>query len=137
MRILQEYDDYSETYKFKTDYFTYYRDSNEWKAPVYEKDLTNDLPVGGGLADMEAERIKKQINEDVENGDYPGFWVHHISIEVVAGERQRDADYYTGRSYINDDMTECESEELDLPEDWDAENPDYLYLADEAYNYED
>lgn len=152
MRILREYDsdEYyeadwdvadadTEIYHYEVDYFTYYRDSSEMMLPVYETDVTelSDIPSFGADADMTAERIKKDIDAAVKNGDFPGFWVHHISVEVVSNEKQRDVDYWTGSTYVDEDASDYDSEELDLPDDWDANYPDYEYLSDIAYNYED
>ena len=136
-----DYDDYSsdsEFFSYEIDYFTYYRDSNEMKIPVYEKELTSldNLPSGWDEADMAAENIKRDIDAAVESGEYPGFYVHHICVELVSDSRRIDVDRYRGSTYVDEDASYFESDELPLPEDWDEDMPDYMELADVAYNYE-
>ena len=135
---LDDYESDSSIYHYEVDYFTYYRDSNEMRIPVYEKEITplSDLPVDSYDADMVLEQIKRDIDVAVKNGDYPGFWVHHINVEIVSNEKQRDVDYWTGSTYVDEDASDYESDKLQLPDDWDADHPDYVYLSDVAYNEE-
>lgn len=132
------HDSKERTYLYELAYFTYYRDSTEYRSPLEEKVITNvdSLEVDYTEADMYAETLKKQIDKEVRAGEYPGLWIHRISIEIVSDEVQRDVDYWTGDTWVNESNSTYESEELELPEDWDANNPDYVYLSDIVYDME-
>lgn len=122
-----------ETYTYKVDYYTYYKDSNEKEVPVCEKELVDlyDLPIDDTAEpDMEAESIKKTIDAEVNDGQYPGLWVHHIVVYIDSTYKQVDVDDWEGTSYVIKEDSGFDSEELELPDDWNESDPDYEYLAD-------
>lgn len=128
--ILKEYssDDVS---VYRVDYFTYYRDANEYRTPLYVHENYYDGPYSSDIDNILLQ-FERDIDIAVTNGDYPGFWVHHIKIVVRSNEEQRDVDYWTGSTWVDEEDCDIEAEELDIPEDWDANFPNYEDLANEA-----
>lgn len=144
LRITEEYDDYDdydlsyydsdeETYYYEQDYYTYYKNSTELETPLWESEPTDtsEIPMDDDTdPEMQAEILKRDIDAAVMSGEYPGLWVHHIRVAVVSNYQQADVDRWTGNSHVDETESEYESEKLDLPDDWDDENPDYEYLSD-------
>lgn len=144
LKIINEYDEYDdydfgyydsdeELYSYEQDYYTYYKNGDEMEVPLWEGEPTDtmDIPLDDDTdPDMYAEKLKKDIDAAVKAGDYPGLWVHHITVTVLSNYHQTDVDRWSGRSYIDETESDYESEQLELPEDWDDSDPDYIYLSD-------
>ena len=153
LRILKEYDDDyereyereydydydyrgdAESYRYEEAYCTYYKDSNEMRVPIENVVLTNTntTEVDYSVADMAVENVKRDIDADVRKGNYPGLWVHYISLDVLSDEKQRDVDYWSGSTYADEDSIDVNSVEIPLPEDWEEDDTDYAYLAEYVY----
>lgn len=123
-----------ETYYYEVDYVTYYKDEYNYEAPLTEIDLSydnEDIYIDDDCDPLErVEQEEATINEDVKNGNYPGLWVHHIKIEIDSDYRQVDVDRWVGSSKIV--HVEYDSDELNMPDDWDEKENTITDLAEYA-----
>lgn len=121
-------------YYYEVDYVTYYKDVYNYEAPLTEIDLSYDndnLYIDDDCDPLEkVEQEESVIAEAVKDGDYPGLWVHHIKIEIDSDYQQVDVDRWTGSSRIV--HVECNSKELNMPEDWDEQENTLTDLAEYA-----
>lgn len=151
IKLLREWDDddydydYGESYEregesdtYTMNYYTYYKNSREMEVPLWETELES---TAGGVnfdddadPEMFAEKLKKKIEASVMAGEYPGLWVHRITIKVFSNIHQTDVDSWRGESWIDEYDSGYDSEELEMPEDWDDDNPDYEYLSDYVWD---
>lgn len=122
------------TYYYEVDYVTYYKDEYNYEAPLTEIDLSYDndnLYIDDDCDPLEKiEQEESVITESVKSGDYPGLWVHQIKVEIDSDYRQVDVDRWVGSSRIV--HVECDSKELDMPEDWDDDENTMTDLAEYA-----
>lgn len=122
----------SNTYYYEVDYVTYYKNEYDYESPLIEIDKSydnTDIYIDDDCDPLaKVEQEESVINEDVKEGKYPGLYVHHIKIEIDSDYQQVDVDRWIGSSTVVD--VECNSNELDMPDDWDEDEYTMTDLAE-------
>jgi hypothetical protein len=131
INISEMYESYERLFTYKVDYYTYYRDKENYElnvATIIKNDDIFNYVDNGSEVETEVEQLITEIDNAVIAGDYPGLYKHSIVIDDLTTYHQIDVDDFVGNSFIDDSY--YDSDEVALPDDWAEYEGDYDYLSD-------
>lgn len=127
-----------ETYYYTVIYFTYYKDKFNYETPLFEIDeyYNKYIPMDDDTDPIKyVEKQEIKINEEVYKGEFSGLWMHTITVPIESNYKQVEVDRWYGESTIDTEGIDYESVEIPLPEEYDEDDYDMLYLSDYAEDY--
>ena len=128
-----DYHDDEERGDFEVYYATYYKDKDNYKLNLVEREGIRNEYVDYESSDDPWSYVFKEeadINDKVEKGEYPGLWVFHIIIPIYSNIKQIDVDRFIGRAYVVKSDITVEEEKIPYPDEYDEENYTVEDLSD-------